>query len=110
MPSRICIRARAAAEPGDQGTLRSGGVLGDLPGGEHPLGDDESALRCHPEEAREIYALWRPTPPPWPPPREGPPHSCPHLYYKYEGDSPTGSHKPNTAVPVRSTTTSGASS
>src|ERR1041384_6088231 len=51
-----------------------------------------------PEPVREIYALWRPTPllravrfkkalrPPA------------HIYYKYEGVSPAGSHKVNTSV------------
>ena len=51
-----------------------------------------------PEEVRKIYKLWRPT------------HlyralnlekyldTPAHIYYKYEGVSPPGSHKPNTAV------------
>src|ERR1700744_4474757 len=51
-----------------------------------------------PDAVREAYTLWRPTPlfrarrlereldPP------------PHIYYKYEGGSPPGSHKPSTAV------------
>lgn len=51
-----------------------------------------------PEEVREVYRLWLPTP-------------CfralnlgrrlqtpARIHYKYEGTSPTGSHKPNTAV------------
>ncbi|MGH3650577.1 MAG: TrpB-like pyridoxal phosphate-dependent enzyme [Acidimicrobiia bacterium] len=51
-----------------------------------------------PEEIREVYRLWRPSPL----------YRAHHLeeliggpariYYKYEGVSPVGSHKPNTAV------------
>jgi tryptophan synthase beta chain len=51
-----------------------------------------------PEEVQEVYHLWRPTIM----------HRAHHLekaldtpakiYYKYEGTSPPGSHKPNTAV------------
>src|SRR4051794_12743200 len=52
-----------------------------------------------PEEVREIYKLWRPTPlmRAWRLEREL--DTPAHLYYKYEGTSPAGSHKPNTAVP-----------
>src|SRR6266536_5365438 len=51
-----------------------------------------------PEDVRQVYAKWRPSPlfrarrlekvldPPA------------RIYYKYEGVSPAGSHKPNTAV------------
>ena len=53
-----------------------------------------------PDEVREAYGLWRPTPL----------YRARRLekraryvgadiYYKYEGVSPAGSHKPNTAVP-----------
>lgn len=52
-----------------------------------------------PEEVYDIYRIWRPTPL----------YRAYHLekfldtpakiYYKYEGGSPAGSHKPNTAVP-----------
>jgi tryptophan synthase beta chain len=52
-----------------------------------------------PDAVRDVYALWRPTPL----------HrahrleaelgtTCP-IFYKYEGVSPAGSHKPNTSVP-----------
>jgi tryptophan synthase beta chain len=51
-----------------------------------------------PEEIREVYRLWRPSP-------LYRAHGLEHLiggpariYYKYEGVSPVGSHKPNTAV------------
>src|SRR3972149_820027 len=51
-----------------------------------------------PEEVQEIYRLWRPTPP-LRAPRLGKGLGTPaHIYYKYEGASPAGSHKPNTAV------------
>jgi tryptophan synthase beta chain len=52
-----------------------------------------------PEEVREIYALWRPTPLFRARRLEAALDTPAHIYYKYEGLSPTGSHKPNTAVP-----------
>ncbi len=52
-----------------------------------------------PEEVREIYALWRPTPLRRARRLEKALGTPAHIYYKYEGASPVGSHKPNTAVP-----------
>lgn len=52
-----------------------------------------------PEEVQDIYKLWRPTPlyraHRWEKALDTPAK----IYYKYEGVSPAGSHKPNTAVP-----------
>jgi tryptophan synthase beta chain len=52
-----------------------------------------------PEEVQEILKLWRPTPlyraARW----EKALGTPAHIYFKYEGTSPAGSHKPNTAVP-----------
>src|ERR687884_1191612 len=52
-----------------------------------------------PEEVREIYSLWRPTPLYRARRLEQFLDTPAHIYYKYEGISPPGSHKPNTAVP-----------
>ena len=52
-----------------------------------------------PEEVRETYALWRPTPLFRARRLEKTLGTPAHIYYKYEGTSPSGSHKPNTAVP-----------
>ena len=52
-----------------------------------------------PEEVREIYKLWRPTPLFRARRLEQALDTPAHIYYKYEGVSPAGSHKPNTAVP-----------
>ena len=52
-----------------------------------------------PDEVREIYRLWRPTPLLRARRLERELDTPAHLYYKYEGTSPAGSHKPNTAVP-----------
>ena len=52
-----------------------------------------------PEEVRETYALWRPTPLFRARHLEKILDTPAHIYYKYEGVSPAGSHKPNTAVP-----------
>jgi len=52
-----------------------------------------------PDEVREILALWRPTPLFRAVRLEKLLDTPAHIYYKYEGVSPAGSHKPNTAVP-----------
>ena len=51
-----------------------------------------------PEPVREIYKLWRPTPFYRAHRLEQALDTPAHIYYKYEGASPVGSHKPNTAV------------
>ncbi len=51
-----------------------------------------------PEEVREVYRLWRPTPLYRARRLERELFTPAHIYYKYEGVSPAGSHKPNTAV------------
>ena len=51
-----------------------------------------------PEPVREIYRLWRPTPMYRARRLEKALDTPAHIYYKYEGVSPVGSHKPNTAV------------
>ena len=51
-----------------------------------------------PEPVREIYKLWRPTPLLRARRLEQALGTPAHIYYKYEGVSPVGSHKPNTAV------------
>jgi tryptophan synthase beta chain len=52
-----------------------------------------------PEEVREIYSLYRPTPLLRARRLEKALGTPAHIYYKYEGVSPAGSHKPNTAIP-----------
>ncbi len=52
-----------------------------------------------PDEVREIYRLWRPSPLFRAARLEKALGTPAHIYYKYEGVSPAGSHKPNTAVP-----------
>ncbi|MBI2964731.1 MAG: TrpB-like pyridoxal phosphate-dependent enzyme, partial [Chloroflexi bacterium] len=51
-----------------------------------------------PEPVREIYRLWRPTPLYRAHRLERALGTPAHIYYKNEGVSPAGSHKPNTAV------------
>lgn len=51
-----------------------------------------------PEEVLEVYRLWRPTPLFRAVNLERALKTPARIYYKYEGTSPTGSHKPNTAV------------
>ncbi len=51
-----------------------------------------------PEPVRDVYKLWRPTPLYRARRLERDLDTPAHIYYKYEGGSPAGSHKPNTAV------------
>ena len=51
-----------------------------------------------PEAVREIYRLWRPSPLYRAHRLEAALGTPAKIYYKYEGVSPAGSHKPNTAV------------
>jgi tryptophan synthase beta chain len=84
------------------------------PGTGQPIGPDDlaplfpmalimqevSQERYHdiPEEVQDIYKMWRPSPlvraRRWEKALDTPAH----IYYKWEGVSPPGSHKPNTAV------------
>jgi tryptophan synthase beta chain len=52
-----------------------------------------------PEPVREIYKLWRPAPLFRAHRLEKALGTPAKIYYKYEGGSPAGSHKPNTAIP-----------
>ena len=51
-----------------------------------------------PDEVRNIYSIWRPTPMYRAYGLEKALDTPAKIYYKYEGVSPSGSHKPNTAV------------
>jgi tryptophan synthase beta chain len=52
-----------------------------------------------PDPVREAYAMYRPSPLYRAHRLEKALGTSAHLYYKYEGVSPAGSHKPNTAIP-----------
>ena len=52
-----------------------------------------------PQEVQDVYRLWRPSPLYRAHRLEKALGTPAHIYYKYEGVSPAGSHKPNTAVP-----------
>src|SRR3989440_5932651 len=68
-----------------------------------PMGLIEQEVSAEPEieipdEVREIYKLWRPTPLHRAHRLERALDTPAHIYFKYEGGSPAGSHKPNTAI------------
>lgn len=52
-----------------------------------------------PEEVLDIYSLWRPTPLYRARKLEEAIGTKSKIFYKYEGTSPAGSHKPNTSIP-----------
>src|SRR5262249_61437481 len=58
---------------------------------------EESEIEI-PEEVLEIYSLWRPTPLYRARRLEEAIGTRSRIFYKYEGVSPPGSHRPNTAV------------
>src|SRR5262245_52603077 len=51
-----------------------------------------------PEQVREVYRIWRPSPLYRADRLEKALDTPARIYFKYEGGSPAGSHKPNTAV------------
>ncbi len=51
-----------------------------------------------PDEVRDVYTMWRPSPLYRARRLEKALDTPAHIYYKWEGVSPPGSHKPNTAV------------
>src|SRR6195256_4406976 len=52
-----------------------------------------------PEQVRDVYKIWRPSPVYRAERLEKALDTPARIYFKYEGVSPAGSHKPNTAVP-----------
>src|SRR4051812_23704411 len=52
-----------------------------------------------PDEVRDVYRRWRPSPLYRARRLEQALDTPAHIYYKYEGVSPAGSHKPNSAIP-----------
>ena len=64
--------------------------------GQEVTGDSYVAI---PGEVIDVYKLWRPTPLFRARRLEKALNTPARIYYKYEGVSPAGSHKPNTAVP-----------
>lgn len=52
-----------------------------------------------PEPVRELYKIWRPSPLIRARRLEKALDTPAHIYYKFEGVSPVGSHKPNSAIP-----------
>src|ERR1041385_1418083 len=65
------------------------------------IGQEVSAERDIeiPEPVRDAYRLYRPSPLYRAHRLERALDTPAHIYYKYEGVSPAGSHKPNTAIP-----------
>jgi len=78
-------------------------ITPDMMGAIFPPAIIEQEMSCQrwipiPEEVREIYRLWRPAPLFRAHRLEQMLGTPAKIYYKYEGVSPAGSHKPNSAV------------
>src|SRR3954451_11417049 len=89
-PPPLSPRTGQPAGPDDLTPIFPMGLIG-----QEVSAESEIAI---PDAVREAYALWRP--PPFRRPRrfEQELGTTARIYYKYEGVSPAGSHKPNTAV------------
>ena len=76
-------------------------ILENLSEAKELIGQEVSSDRhiVIPEEVRDVYRLYRPTPLYRAKALELELDTPAKIYYKYEGVSPTGSHKPNTAIP-----------
>ena len=91
--------AHPCAQPADQRADNPRVPLRAFPDGINYAGSQHRPLYRHPEEVQEAYKLYRPTPLIRARRLEKALGTPAHIYYKYEGASPTGSHKPNTAIP-----------
>lgn len=85
--------------PGTREPLQPDDLAALFPAG--PIAQEMSTERWVeiPERVREIYKLWRPTPLHRARRLEEALGTTARIYYKYEGESPVGSHKTNSAVP-----------
>ena len=93
------VAAAAAAAPGHGPADRPGRprpALPDRP--DHAGGLDRARDRRSPKRCVDVLRLWRPTPLYRAHRLERALGTRSRIYYKYEGVSPAGSHKPNTAV------------
>ena len=90
--------AAAAAASGHQAARAAGSDAGHFPGKPRQAGNVRRPLGRDSRPVREIYALWRPTPLLRAVRLEKALQTPAHIYYKYEGASPAGSHKANTSV------------
>ena len=91
--------ASAAAAPGHPPAGRAGRPGAAVPDGPDPAGGDDGRYVDIPGEVLDVYRLWRPSPLYRAHRLEKALGTPARIYYKYEGVSPAGSHKPNTAVP-----------
>jgi tryptophan synthase beta chain len=92
--------AGAAAAPGHAAAGGPGRPGAAVPDGADPAGGVSTEREIEiPEPVREVFKLWRPSPLVRAHRLEKALGTPAKIYYKYEGVSPAGSHKPNTAVP-----------
>ena len=97
-PRRHAEPARAGAPSGHRRAGRPGRPRAAVPDGADHAGGQRGAEIAIPEEVLDIYRLWRPTPLYRARRLEQAVGTRSRIFYKYEGVSPAGSHKPNTAV------------
>ena len=93
-----CRTAAAGAPPRHRRARRPGRPRPALPDGPHPPGGLAGRGGPIPDAVRDVYRLWRPTPLYRAHRLEAALGTRSRIFYKYEGTSPAGSHKPNTAI------------
>ena len=99
-PARPADPAAAGAAPGHRAAGRPGRPGAAVPDGPDPAGGLRATQYVEiPGEVLDVYRLWRPSPLFRAHRLEKALGTPARIYYKYEGVSPAGSHKPNTAVP-----------
>ena len=97
-PARLSATAASASESGNAPAARPGRTIEDLPGQPHRPGNESGAFRGDSRGSPPgVHALAAHTALAGPA-LEKALQTPAHIYYKYEGSSPAGSHKPNTAV------------
>ena len=97
---RPAVAPAAAAAPGTHAADRAGRPRAAVPDGPDPAGGHAASSYIDiPDEVLDVYRLWRPSPLFRAHRLEKALGTPARIYYKYEGVSPAGSHKPNTAVP-----------
>ena len=95
---RPAVASPAGAAPGNGTAGRAGRSFAPFSdGADRPGGERRTDIEI-PKPVRDIYRLWRPTPLFRARRLEKALGTSARIFYKYEGVSPAGSHKPNTAV------------
>src|SRR5215813_4818551 len=99
MEARLAGQLRTVLHPGTQQKKKTGDLEPLFPMALILQEVSQERTIDIPEPIRDVYRMWRPSPLIRARRLEEALGTPAKIYYKYEGVSPAGSHKPNTAVP-----------